>query len=454
MGHLDGKKVLVLGLGLSGQSAARFLLRRGAHVFAVEDNQARLQSDEGIAGLKCGGLEVVEDSSRWSVGGAIDFVVASPGVPPSHPYYAGALERGIEVVGEVELACRWLTQPCVAITGTNGKTTVTLLVAHILNRSGKQAWALGNVGAPLTGAVDEIAAHGDPHGIAVVELSSFQLETLRTPFVDAGIILNITPDHLDRYSSLASYAQAKIKLGQNVKAAGRLFVGGGTLEQYRPALEPHRPRAYGYTADCAVYTDMQNVWVDGALAFAVPEPLRGKVSIDLENMLAAYVLCREMGVSDSQFVNAFESFHKPAHRLQFVGEIGGVRYYDDSKGTNIDAVVRAVESMEGDVVLIAGGVDKGAPYAPWKDAFGGKVKLICAIGQAAEKIKNELDSDISVRIFSSLEQAVKHAAKNAPKGGCVLLSPGCASFDMFKDYAHRGCEFQRIVHALQNVTHR
>lgn len=448
MNSMKDKNVLVLGLGMSGQSAVRFLLKRGAHVSAVDDDQEKLCADSRIASLKGSGLTIIENASVWSCHGPMDLVVASPGISPSHPYYKEALKRGVEVIGEVELGCRAITHRCAAITGTNGKTTVTLLTAHILNYAGKMARALGNVGKPLTQAIDEIGESTDTDEIFVVELSSFQLETLRSTFADVGIILNITPDHLDRYRSMEAYAQAKINLGRNIKLSGKLFANHAIMGQFRQLLEKYRPRSYGYAIEADLSTDSKSVWLDGHIAFTVPIPLYGRPSIDLENMLAAYALCKEFGVSEQQFVEGFASFQKPPHRIQFIRNVNGVSYYDDSKGTNIDAVIKAVECMTGDVVLIAGGLDKGAAYTPWAKAFAGKVKLICAIGQAAKKIKNELDSDICIRIFSNLEESVKYAAKHAPTNSNVLLSPGCSSYDMFTDYMHRGREFQRIVQAL------
>jgi UDP-N-acetylmuramoylalanine--D-glutamate ligase len=378
---------------------------------------------------------------------ALDLVIASPGIPTSHPCYQEAVKREIEIIGEVELACRAIKHSCVAITGTNGKTTVTLLVTHILNHAGKKAWALGNIGKPLTEAIDEIG-ETESDGVFVLELSSFQLETLKSVFVDVGMILNITPDHLDRYDSLESYAQAKIRLGRNIKPTGTFFVHQTCQLPFKNLLEAYHPRYYGCNSDCMLHTDKYCVWVEGQVTFDVPHSIRGKESVDLDNMLAAYALCRELGVSEKQFVEGFESFEKPPHRIQFIKNVGGMNFYDDSKGTNIDAVIKAVERMPGDVILIAGGVDKGFPYTSWIKAFDGKVKLICAIGEAAQKIKNDLDSDICVRIFSSMEHAVQYAAKSALANGNVLLSPGCSSYDMFNDYAHRGHEFQRIVHTL------
>jgi UDP-N-acetylmuramoylalanine--D-glutamate ligase len=290
--------------------------------------------------------------------------------------------------------------------------------------------------------------------VFVVELSSFQLETLQAPFLDSAVLLNITPDHLDRYSSMEDYACAKLRIADLIKAHGKFFVENECFKQFSHLFKTNHLHRYGYTTQCDLYCDTKEVSLYGKLAFELPIELRGRISHDVENMMASFALCSEMGVSTEAFLAALKTFKKPAHRIEFIRDLSGVRFYDDSKGTNIDAVVRAVDYVEGQIILIVGGVDKGAPYTPWIDAFGTKVKSICAIGQSAEKIYSELNPYISVEKFTSLEDAVVHAASIAREGDAVLLSPGCSSFDMFKDYAHRGEEFQRIVNALYRPVYK
>lgn len=441
MSSLKGKNVLVLGLGLSGTSAVRFLLKRGAHVTGVD------QSDKTLQALKETFPEVALflDTAKIDFA-SIDLVVVSPGISPKHPLYQKAKLASIEIIGEVELACREISKPCLGVTGTNGKTTVSLLTTHVLNQAGKKAVCLGNVGVPLTSALDTIEQQESE--IYVIELSSFQLETLTHPFLDSGVILNITPDHLDRYESMTDYAKAKIKLYEIMKPNGKLFVEDKCLEAYPALFKGKAIFSYGYRSTCAVSSDTLNLYYFGKRVSDLPESLKGKKSHDLENAMAAFALCQEMQVTQEQFWEAFSTFKKPSHRIEFVRSLHGVRYYDDSKGTNIDAVVRAVDSIEGEIVLIAGGVDKGFPYEPWLAPFKGRVKAVCAIGQSAEKIKGDIGSHIPVEIFASLQEAVANAAKLAKKGEAVLLSPGCSSFDMFKDYSHRGNEFQRFVKEL------
>lgn len=441
----DDKHILVLGLGLSGRSAVRFLLRRGALVVGADRNYEALKADKEIVQLLHDGMQLIHDDQPCKLS-EFDLVVISPGVSPSHPYLLQALDLGIEVIGEVELACRAIKQKCLAVTGTNGKTTVALLVAHVLNQSGIAARALGNVGVSLISAVDEI--NGDNQEIFVIELSSFQLDTLQSKFIDAGVILNITPDHLDRYITMEAYAKSKIHLFDCLKPSGKLFVEEKCYTGFSNLFGHCQFFSYGYHKECFLYTDTRRIYVKDEGSFALPSIIQGKSSHDVENLMAAYALCREVGITAEQFLSALQSFKKPSHRIEFVRTINGVHYIDDSKGTNLDAVVRAADTIDGKIILIAGGVDKGASYTIWLDSLAPKLKSICAIGKAAEKIKSELGQHIHVELFATLDDAVAYSAKVSQAGDTVLLSPGCASYDMFKDYAHRGNEFQRLVRAL------
>lgn len=434
------KKVLVVGLGISGRSAVEFLVQQGAKVTCVDSNPEIISQDTVFKKWDLQGVRIQHEKECLVIE-EFDLIVVSPGIPQTHPLYLRAAALNIEIIGEVELACRTLNQPFIGITGTNGKTTVTLLTTHVLNTCGKRAVALGNVGRPLASELGQVG----PGEIIVAELSSYQLETMRSKKIDVGVILNVTPDHLDRYDSMGSYAKAKFHLKECVKPHGKLYVEENAWSEYGDLLAGFPAEKYGYGSDCALYTDLETILSQQHVEFILPMEYRGRVSHNLENLMAAYALCREMGVSGKQFIDAAQTFRKPPHRIEFVAKIGGVSYYDDSKGTNIDAVIRAVEGFSGKIILIAGGVDKGASYVPWIKAFTGKVHYICAIGKAAEKIHQELSKDFRVDRFSSLERAVKGAATAAVDGDTILLSPGCASFDMFRDYAHRGEEFKRIV---------
>lgn len=440
------EKVLIIGMGISGRSAAEFLLHQGAVIVGIDRDPQLLDDHPEIQTLKKAGVTIFSEGDCPPVS-QFTLIVLSPGVPFTHPLIQTAEKGNIPICGEIELGCRVAKNPILGITGTNGKTTVTLLVTHVLSNSGIQSKALGNVGIPFTKELLTL----DSECTIVLELSSYQLETLHHPCLMSGAILNITPDHLDRYKTMDAYAKAKWEIGRALKQGGYLYVEEKTWLEYGHLSTGQQLRLYGYTPPCFIYTDLNYIYRQGKKAFELPSSLKAKKSHDLENFMAAYALCADQGVSGEMFLQGYRSFKKPAHRIEYVKEFQGVHYYDDSKGTNIDAVIRAVETLEGPIVLIAGGVDKGSSYTPWIKGFANKIKLICAIGQSAGKISAQLGDQLPVKIFSSLEEAVRHAAQSAKRGDIVLLSPGCSSFDMFKDYAHRGQEFQRIVHELTNI---
>ncbi len=415
---------LVLGLGVSGKASVKLLFAQGYQVIGADDKA----DPEQLRDLIFQGMRLLSNSEdiNWP---SIKLFVVSPGIPPSHPLYRSALAHGIEIVGEAELGFRNLDQPAIAITGTNGKTTVTLLVEHILNLSGIKAKALCNVGSPLSVYV----LNPGSGAVIVAELSSYQLETMSTSAFDAAVILNITPDHLERYGSLEGYAQAKCQLQNLLKPGSPFFVSQQVADEYAHLLKP------GYI----IYTQSESI-----------EEILMQEYIelgehDIENIKAAWALCKPFKITTEQFLKGFRTFKKPHHRIEFVANIDGVHFFNDSKGTNIDAVIRAVQTMKGPVILIAGGVDKGASYLAWKKSFCGKVKRIVAIGQAAPKIFRELSPFFEMEIVDSLSAAVGASFCRATKGDHVLLSPGCSSFDMFRDYAHRGEEFQRTVFSLR-----
>lgn len=435
-----GKKVLVLGMGLSGRSASEFLLAHHASVHGVDRDSNHLENHPEIQSLKLAGLTVCVEKDFLNMS-HYDLLVLSPGVPLTHPLVQSAEQAHVPIMGEIELGCQIAKNSMLGITGTNGKTTVTLLVTHVLSQCGVPAKALGNLGDPFTREL----LHTDPDCTIVLELSSYQIETLYHSCLEAGLILNITPDHLDRYQTMEPYAKAKCEMVRALKPGAPLYMEETAWKQYGYLLKNQQPRLYGYAKTCFIYTDLISVFRDGKQSFELPTSLKNKKSHDLENLLAAYTLCADRGVTGEAFLEAWKSFKKPPHRIEFVIESEGVRYYDDSKGTNIDAVIRAVQTIDGPIILIAGGVDKGSSYVPWLEVFRNKVKLICAIGQAAGKLHEQLAAQHPVMIFQSLDDAVDQAVRFAQKGDNVLLSPGCSSFDMFKDYAHRGNEFQRRV---------
>jgi len=405
-------KVIVLGYGVSGKASAALLRAQGIDVIAIDRNPSE---------------NVFLDRPDFPLEG-VSQVVRSPGIAPSHPIVARALAQSIEVVGETELAFRFLKNRAIGITGTNGKTTVTLLVEHVLNVSGIQARAVGNIGVALS----EYLLAPDPNDLLVIELSSFQLETLNEKKLQAAVYLNLTPDHLDRYSSMEAYAAAKAKIQD---CSHKLFVSDQVANEYGHLLKP----GFHLFEHKLKETIASISWLE-YIQLGAPER---------QNVQAAEALCAEFGVGKKQFLEALKQFKKPHHRIEWIGEMGGVHYINDSKGTNVDAVLHAIDLFKGPVVLIAGGVDKGASYAPWIEKFQGIVKKIIAYGQAASKMEGELASFFPFEKVDKFECAFNRASAAAVRGDCVLLSPGCSSYDQFPNYEYRGDAFRKKFNSLQ-----
>jgi len=415
------KHALVIGLGISGRASAELLLQRGFAVTAADRKGETLRSDPKTARLLELGLRIESDSDELPLF-SFSLAVLSPGIEPRHPLIQKAKRMGIEMVGEIELALRYLpNRRVVGVTGSNGKTTTVLLTAHLLNGAGKKAVALGNVGAALSG----YALNPDPEEILIVELSSFQLESLPpAPYFDAAAILNIVPNHLNRHASMEEYAGAKLRIEKCLKPNGPLFVSSQVRKDY----------------------EIQNgiVFDDASPSISNAEALRlGRP--EWMNVAAAQALCRSLGVEGPSLDSALKTFCKPPHRIEWVAEIGQVAYYNDSKASNVSAVLHAVRQFSGPIVLIAGGVDKGSSYAPWIDAFQGKVKWIAVFGEAAEKMERELQGAFPVERFAALREALVAAERAAEPGDTVLFSPGCSSYDQFAHYEERGDAFKQLV---------
>ncbi len=404
-------KVLVLGFGVSGKASASLLRKEGYEVVAADKNP---------------GPGVLPDRADLPLEG-FSQVILSPGVPPTHPIVQRALAAGIEVVGEAEMAMRRVENRCIGITGTNGKTTVALLTEHVLNASGIKARAVGNVGLALS----EYLLAPDKSEVLVIELSSFQLETLETKKLKSSVCLNITPDHLDRYPSMHEYAMAKAKIQD---CSEKLFLSNQVVSEYGDCFKPSFEIFEHLEETVAPIFSLEYIQL------GVPEK---------QNVQAAEALCREFGVGYEQFLKALTTFRKPHHRIEWVGEKRGVHYINDSKGTNVDAVLHAMELFKGPVILIAGGVDKGASYTPWIEKFQGVVKKIIAYGQAASKMEGELAAFFPFQRVEKFSDAFDAASCNAVSGDSVVLSPGCSSYDQFRDYKHRGDEFRNRFKSLQ-----
>lgn len=375
---------LIIGLGISGKGAAKLLLQKGYKVIAVDKN---LQEMEGV--------EVLPETAKI---GKVDLTILSPGIPKSHPQALGR-----EVIGEAELAMRFLKNRAIGITGTNGKTTLTLLLTHVLNFSGIKARALGNVGASIA----EYACHPDPTEFLVIELSSYQLETMTTRGFDYGIITNVTPDHLDRYESFEHYKKTKYRLGELLKE--------GTIIDEDSYLQ---------------LTKNERYW---------------ELNRD-PTLRPAWVIAQKLGIDWDQFLLGTKSFKRPEHRMERVRELEGVTFINDSKGTNSDAVLYGLLQLKGPVLLIAGGRGKGETFENWKKPFQEKVKKVFAIGEIALELKEKLEN---VTVCNDLKDAVKEAYDASKKGDTILLSPGAASFDQFQNYEERGRKFKEYVKQLK-----
>ncbi len=413
---------LIIGLGVSGKASAELLLSKGFSVTAADRRFDALKNDPHSQELIQRGVRVISDAAEISLS-PFSLVVISPGIVPSHTLIQKAKISGIELLGEIELALHYLPNRCVlGVTGTNGKTTTVLLTAHILNAFGIKAAAVGNVGAALSG----YALSPDKDEILVVELSSFQLETLSIkPWFDAAAILNITPNHLNRHASMEEYAEAKLRIGRCLKPGGKLFLS-------RQVQKDYGARNIDVIFDAGL--DVGG-GTDGVRRGA-PEKI---------NSAAARALCYFCKVPEKFIDSALKTFRKSPHRIEWVAEIDGIAYYNDSKASNVEAVIHGMALFPGPVILIAGGVDKGSTYAPWIKYFQGKVRRIVVFGEAAEKMKRELGKDFQLLRVSTLEEAVAAVRLTAVRGDTVLFSPGCSSYDQFANFEERGERFKKIV---------
>ncbi|OJU82576.1 MAG: UDP-N-acetylmuramoylalanine--D-glutamate ligase [Chlamydia sp. 32-24] len=436
--------ILIVGLGLTGQSIANFLLKNGKKVFAIDANLENLLTKKEVQELVNYGLKVFSDDTfhLWHL---IEVAVLSPGISPNNKIYKELLKLNIPVLSDIEIALNNYYGKCIGITGTNGKTSTTLLVTHLLNEMGVTAAAVGNIGQPVINETKKL----NPSKILVIELSSFQLEIMNKKSLDVGVILNITPDHLDRYATMENYTKAKLRIAHCIKDKGSLFLNS-TINLKTDLSSAFHCHHFGYSNINEVYTDLDYIYVKNK-KIALPKKYQKKKCHHIENIMAACAIISTLNLEIPLLEKGLESFTLPEHRIEWVRDVEGISYYNDSKATNIDAVLRAVENFKQPIRLIVGGVDKGFPYTDWIEAFKGKVVQIIAIGQAANKIKTSLEPYFKVDLALNLEEAVKYATRDAKNGDIVLLSPGCSSYDMFKDFADRGNEFKRIVNCIDKV---
>jgi UDP-N-acetylmuramoylalanine--D-glutamate ligase len=439
---VEGKRIVVVGLGASGVAAARLCLRRGARVIANDSKPFGALSDAARA-LADLGAEVIagdHDSARLT---EADAIVVSPGVPPLSQVKA-AMERGVLVVGEIELATQLLAHPApvVAIGGTNGKSTTTSLVGAMLVAQGNRTFVGGNLGEPLADHADEV------FDVIVLEVSSFQLEHVYRFHPTVCALLNVTDDHLDRYANIDEYAHAKGNaFVQQIEQDWAVLPVGDPLCEGQARRGRARRVTFGAGGDVNVTSD---TITESGLGVAFP---RREIALtgdhNAKNVAAAIACVRPFRLEASIISQVLRDFAGLPHRTSFVAEVRGVRFYDDSKGTNVGASVAALEGMrEPRVVLIAGGRDKGGSYSPLAESLSRKGRAVIVMGEAADAISRAVGHLLPVCKADTMDEAVRLSASIANAGDAVLLSPACSSYDMFRDYKHRGDEFARAARAL------
>lgn len=446
--ELAGKHVLVVGLARTGIATALFCAARGAHVTATEE-RSESQIAETAAKLRAAGIALELGGHQSPTFVLQDLIVPSPGVPLMMPALASARAIGIPVWSEMELAWRFLRGRLVCITGSNGKTTTTSLVGQILETAGLPVQVAGNIGTPLISRVDV----SSDAGFTVVEASSFQLESIAAFRPDIAVLLNLTPDHLDRHGSFEEYSRAKARIFEN-QAEGDAAVLNAD-DAVAPQYAPSGPQVFWFSrqrrvdSGCFLRGDEIVFRRDGSetiLFHRADIGLRGDHNV--ENVLAAAAAATLAGVEPAAIAEGVRSFAGVEHRIEFVAAISGVEYFNDSKATNVDATLKALDAFSGNLLVILGGKDKGSDYAILRTGLRQHARMVLLIGAAAGKIEAQLGGVVPVERAGTMERAVELAAEHARPGDTVLLAPACASFDQFESYEHRGRVFKQLVRGL------
>jgi len=448
--QLRGKRVTVLGAGKSGLASVRLLLKRRAKVF-LSDSGPKEKHTDTIAELEGLGVPFEFGSNTHLVLEA-DMIVTSPGVPLTIPILDLARSKNIPIIGEIELAAGFAEAPIVAITGTNGKTTTTALTAEIFKDAGWNTVTAGNIGTAFADTVEE--AIGEK-AVNVLEVSSFQLDTIKDFRPKVSALLNITPDHLDRYKNYEAYIQSKFRITENQKGHD-IFVYNHDDEVIRSFADSLSIRTYGFSLTepmkngAFVENDELIIRIGREKESVIPI---AKIGIpgphNLMNAMAATLIARAMGIEFDSIRKTLQRFKGVEHHIEFVRDLKGVKYYNDSKATNVDSVKYALQSFKEPIVLIAGGKDKGNDYKAIKELVKEHVKAIVTVGDGAAKIEKFFKDIVPLHSAGhSMEKAIELARDAAASGDVVLLSPACASFDMFDNYEHRGRVFKEIVNSL------
>jgi UDP-N-acetylmuramoylalanine--D-glutamate ligase len=446
--ELRKKRVLVVGLARTGVATALFCSGHNAMVTATE-TRAESELGDAPAKMRAAGVTLELGGHTEKTFLAQDLIIPSPGVPADDAFLLLARSKGITVWSEIELAYRFLEGKLIGITGSNGKTTTTTLVHHILKAAAMQAYLAGNVGTPLISEVEKM----DAGSVAVAELSSFQLELIEKFRPNIGALLNLTPDHLDRHKTMEAYAAAKARIFENQTELDAAILNADDAASAKYA--PKKPQVFWFSrkkkvAHGACLRGEEIVVVhDGKeerVMKAAEIPLAG--AHNLENVLAAVIIARLAGVDSATIAKAVKSFAGVEHRLEFVADIRGVRYYNDSKATNVDATLKALDSFPGRILVILGGKDKGSDYAVLQKPLREKAILALLIGAAADKIEKQIAGSVAIQVAGTMERAVEAASLAARPGDVVVLAPACASFDQFENYEHRGRVFKQLVRSI------
>jgi UDP-N-acetylmuramoylalanine--D-glutamate ligase len=440
--------VLVVGLARTGIATALFCAARGAHVTATE-GQPESQIAETAAKLRVAGVTLELGGHRAESFVQQDLIVPSPGVPPTMPALAAARAIGIPVWSEIELAWRFLRGRLICITGSNGKTTTTALTGHILETAGLPVQVAGNIGTPLISRV-ELSCDA---GFTVVEASSFQLESIAAFRPDVAVLLNITADHLDRHGSMEVYGRAKARMFGNQTEEDDAVVNADDAAAVSYA--PSRPQVYWFSRQknvangCFLRGDEIVFRRDGTETVLLERKVIGlRGNHNIENVLAAAAAARLAGVEPAAIEEGVRTFAGVEHRIEYVATISGVEYFNDSKATNVDAALKALDAFPGKLLVILGGKDKGSDYSLLRESLRARARMALLIGSAAEKIETDLGGAVPVERAGTLAHALETAAQRAQPGDTVLLAPACASFDQFESYEHRGRIFKQLVREL------
>jgi len=446
---LAGKKVLVVGLARTGIATALFCAERGARVTATEA-RPELEIAETAAKLRSAGVTLELGGHRPETFVQQDLIVPSPGVPPMMPALAAARAIGVPVWSEIELAWRFLRGRLICITGSNGKTTTTSLIGHILETAGFPVQVAGNIGTPLISRVDI----SSDTSFTVVEASSFQLESISAFRPDISVLLNLTPDHLDRHGSIEAYAAAKARIFENQTEEDAAVINAE--DAVAPQYAPAGARVFWFSRvkrvanGCYLRGDEIVFRCEGTETVLLERKdigLRG--SHNIENVLAAAAAARLAGAQPAAIAEGVRTFAGVEHRIEYVATISGVEYFNDSKATNVDATLKALDAFPGKVVVILGGKDKGSDFRILRQALRSRARMALLIGSAADKIETELAGVIPVERAETMARAVEIASRRAQPGDTVLLAPACASLDQFENYEHRGRVFKQLVRELE-----